>query len=296
MTLPQWKNMVYIHTIIDHIDGDFDTLRVFLKSPRSDLRQHVEFIGTNHRFKENVERWSNIYDLELPKDAFNSRNQARANIILNVDFNRRNPYRVSNETPISNLQAIWDEVPDVKDYLEAHDFVEMQSEEIQEKAKELGEGNPGFWPAVRRIANWINTYVVYAYNLRQKEYRGALETLRSRRGTCSDFVHLFLAIARNMNIPARAMVGLQKVGRNWETHSWAEVYDPEYEWTPLDLVRQPVNLTFGNDYIGISAGYNCAVRFYAYYNSEKGSPPVNLRFKQYYVIGNRPVEIEFFDE
>jgi transglutaminase-like putative cysteine protease len=288
--------MVYIHTIVDHIEGDFENLRIFLKSPRSDLRQKVEFIGANHRFKENQERWSNIYDFELTKESFDSRNQARVNIILNIDFSGRNPYRVSNDTPVSNLPLIWDDVSDVKDYLEAHDFVEVQAKEIQEKAKEFREGNPGFWPVVRKIANWINTYVVYAYDLRQKEYRGALETLRSRRGTCSDFVHLFLALARNLNIPARAMVGLHRVGRKWETHSWAEVYDPEYEWTPIDLVSQPVNLTLGSNYIGISAGYNCAVRFYAFYKSEKESPPVNLKFRQYYIIGNRSVEIEFFDE
>lgn len=286
--------MVYIHTIIDHIDGDFDLLRVFIKSPRSDPRQKVEFIGTNYRFKENHERWSNIYDLELTKDAF-VQNQARVNIILNIDFEKRNPYRVSNETPISDLPSIWDEVPDVKDYLDSHDFVEITSEEIQEKAMELGEGNPGFWTTVRTIAQWINTYIAYSYDLRHKEYRGALETLRSRRGTCSDFVHLFLALARNLNIPCRAMVGLHRVGRSWEAHSWAEVYDPEYEWTPLDVVSQPTNLTLGSDYIGISAGYNCAVRFYAYYRAEEESLPVKLEFKQYYVIGNRTVEIEFFD-
>ena len=295
MTLPRWNNIVYIHTIIDHIEGNFDKLRVFLKSPQSDPRQKIEFIGTNHRFKENHERWSNIFDFELTKASFDENDQARVNIILNLDFERKNPYIVHNETPLSNLPAIWDDVPDVQEYLEAHEFVEVDADEIQDKAREFRTDDPGFWSTVRKVANWVNTYIVYSYNLQQMKYRGALETLRSRKGTCSDFVHLFLALARNLQIPARAMVGLQRVGPTWKPHSWAEVYDPEYEWTPIDLVTQPVNLTLGSGYLGISAGYNCAVRFYAYYNDGKDSPSVDLSFKQYYVIGNRNVEIEFYD-
>ncbi len=298
MAIPKWNNLVTIHTIIDHLEGDFDLMRIFLKAPIIDPRQKIEFIGTNHRFKVNHERWSTIYDLELTKESFQPpRNQARANIILNIEYERRNPYRVSNETLLSDLPSIWDENSEVKEYLETHDFVEKDSKEIQKKAMEFAEGNPGFWTTVRNIANWINTYIAYSYNLQKKEYRGALETLKSRRGTCSDFVHLFLALTRNLNIPSRAMIGLHRVRRSWEAHSWAEVFDPQYGWTPLDVVAQPTKMVLGRDYIGISAGYNCAVRFYAYYNSkEESGPPVKLEFKQYYIIGRNTIEIEFFDE
>lgn len=295
--MPRWNNMVIIHTVVDHIEGDFDTLRIFLKSPASDPRQKIELIGINFPFKAIDERWSTLYNLELNQSAFEpSRRQARANIILNIEFERRNPYRISDATHLSELPEIWENKKDVSEYLDSHDFVETEADEIRQLAHTIADEDFGFWTAVRSIANWVNTYIAYSYDLQHKKYRGALETLVSRRGTCSDFVHLFLALARNLNIPSRAMVGLQKHRRSWKMHSWAEVYDPQIGWAPLDLVSQPVNMTLGSGYIGISAGYNCAVRFYAYYsNKEELDSNVRLELKQYYIIKNRPVEIEFFD-
>jgi len=295
--MPRWNNMVIIHTVVDHIEGDFDSLRVFLKSPASDARQKIDLIGINYPFKVTHERWSTLYNLELKRNDFDPRRkQTRANIILNIDFERRNPYRISDATRLSELPGIWENTPEVSDYLGPHDYVETDADEIRQVAHTIVDEDFGFWTAVRAIANWVTTYVAYSYNLQHTKYRGALETLRSRRGTCSDFVHLFLALARNKNIPARAMVGLQRHRRTWIMHSWAEVYDPQIGWAPIDLVSQPVNMTLGNGYIGISAGHNCATRFYAYYSDkEEPDSSVRLRLKQYYIIKNRPVEIEFFE-
>lgn len=290
--------MVIIHTLIDHLDSEFDTLRLFIKSPATDPRQKVELIGVNHPFKVTHERWSTLYNLELTRNAFNPHTrQAHANIILNIDFERRNPYRISDSSTISDLDAIWEENPEVKDYLEPHDYVQSDAEEIRNLANSIVDDDQGFWSAVRAIAQWVTTYIAYSYDLQHTKYRGALETLKSRRGTCSDFVHLFLALTRSKNIPSRAIVGLQQHRRSWKMHSWAEVYDPQIGWAPLDLVAQPVNLTLGNSYIGISAGYNCEVRFYAYYSSDmdESNAKVNLKLKQHYFIRNQPIEIEFYD-
>ncbi|NHI89321.1 MAG: transglutaminase domain-containing protein [Candidatus Thorarchaeota archaeon] len=290
--------MVIIHTMLNHVDGDFDTLRVFLKCPSSDPRQKIELIGINHPFKVTHERWSTLYNLEINHQAFDPRTkQASANIILNIDFERRNPYRISDATSIADLPEILKEIPDIADYLESHDYIETGADEISQLASEIVNEDQSFWSAVRAIAQWVNTYIVYSYDLQDKNYRGALETLRSRRGTCSDFVHLFLALARNNNIPSRAMVGLQRHRRSWKMHSWAEVYDPQIGWAPIDVVSQPVNLTLDSGYIGISAGYNCAVRLFAYYDSQRETnSSVKLKLKQYYVIRNQPIEIEFFEQ
>ncbi|MHA2142065.1 MAG: transglutaminase-like domain-containing protein [Candidatus Thorarchaeota archaeon] len=301
MTLPQWRNIAISHTSVKWSSGNFENLRLFLKSPPSDLRQKVEFIGTNFPFKINKERWSTIFDVGIPRESFDaSDNQVRVNIAMNIDFAKKNPYRRCQGYKLSELDDVWAETPSLEpEYLGTSEFVETESDEIRKRADSIVDRTQDFWKAVRTIADWVNTYIVYSFELQDLNYRGALETLRTRQGTCSDFVHLFLALARALRIPSRAIIGLQwqPRRRTWTTHSWAEVFDPQYGWTPMDLVAQPVNLNLGPNYIRISASYNCAVRFYAYYTTpESETDRPRFKINQHYLFGNQSVQIRFFDE
>lgn len=62
----------------------------------------------------------------------------------------------------------------------------------------------------------------------------------SKRGNCSDFHSVFIAMARSQHIPARFQIGFPlPAGKNSGEiagyHCWAEFYDTTYGWVPVDI-------------------------------------------------------------
>ena len=130
--------------------------------------------------------------------------------------------------------------------------------------------------------------------MKNRPYQGALETLHSRKGICSDFVHLFLAMTRAINIPSKAIIGLIMLEKGkWDVHSWAEVYDPNFGWTPIDITVQPIIIAnLGINYIKRSSGFNCIDHLYAYFTDpETLNNPLSLEIHQQYIIDRSLVEI-----
>ncbi len=60
----------------------------------------------------------------------------------------------------------------------------------------------------------------------------AISVFDSRRGDCDEHTNLFLALARSLGIPARAISGLLYIEGQLYYHSWPEVYISE--WVPVD--------------------------------------------------------------
>jgi hypothetical protein len=62
----------------------------------------------------------------------------------------------------------------------------------------------------------------------------------SKRGNCTDFHSLFMAMARSQGIPARFEIGfpLPPDKHTLEIpgyHCWAEFFDPQHGWIPIDI-------------------------------------------------------------
>lgn len=77
----------------------------------------------------------------------------------------------------------------------------------------------------------------------------------TRRGNCTDFHSLFVAMSRTQGIPARFAIGVsipyeQDQGEIRGYHCWAEAYDPSFGWRPLDATEAKktgeVERYFGN--------------------------------------------------
>ncbi|QGJ69096.1 Transglutaminase [Planctomycetales bacterium 10988] len=67
------------------------------------------------------------------------------------------------------------------------------------------------------------------------------EVFQQKKGVCQDFTHLFLCLARLLNIPARYCCGYIFTGQTSEaratsdaTHAWVQVYLPELGWKDFD--------------------------------------------------------------
>lgn len=299
MPRPNWKNVIILNTAVTLIEGNFENFHLFLKIPPSDLRQKTEFIGASHPCKIIPERWSKLVKFDTSHSDFKESLNLNFNVVMNIDVPRRKPYRLSRGITLDELDTIWSELSHVKDYIQADDLVESTASEIIDQTRELVQESAEFWSAVKIIARWVNSHIVYTHILQGQPYQGALGTLNSRRAICSDFVHLFLAMTRSIDIPSRAIIGLAKQQQSepWQVHSWAEVYDPKFGWTPLDITVQPIKVAdLKTDYVRFTAGYNCAGRFYAFYTTPQETSSAELQIEQYVFIDDDVVQIKVFDE
>ncbi|TAE47283.1 MAG: transglutaminase family protein [Bacteroidetes bacterium] len=83
----------------------------------------------------------------------------------------------------------------------------------------------------------------------------AEEVLAIRRGVCQDFVHLFLAIARQSGIPCRYVSGYLDQGMQFQgaaqMHAWAEAMIPGRGWVGFDPTNK---LLADHHFIKVSHG------------------------------------------
>lgn len=111
-------------------------------------------------------------------------------------------------------------------YLKASRFCE--SDELIEPAWELfGETQPG-WARVQAICNWVHNNVLFDYRF-GRPTKTAVDVFREGTGVCRDFAHIFIALCRAMNLPARYASGyLSDVGAPvagvGDFCAWAEVF------------------------------------------------------------------------
>ncbi len=67
-----------------------------------------------------------------------------------------------------------------------------------------------------------------------------LYACESKKGNCTDFHSLFIAMARSQGIPARFEIGFplpddKHAGEIPGYHCWAEFFDPQHGWVPVDI-------------------------------------------------------------
>lgn len=81
------------------------------------------------------------------------------------------------------------------------------------------------------------------------------EIIDKRNGVCQDFSHLFIAIARKNNIPARYVSGYLHQGDGFfgdsQMHAWVEAYVPNLGWIGFDPTN---NLLANHNHIKVSHG------------------------------------------
>jgi transglutaminase-like putative cysteine protease len=111
-------------------------------------------------------------------------------------------------------------------YLTASRYCE--SDELLDQAWDLfGETPPG-WERVQTISNWVHNNVMFDYRF-GRSTKTAVDVFREGTGVCRDFAHLFIALCRAMNFPARYASGyLGNIGVETrdavDFSAWSEVY------------------------------------------------------------------------
>jgi transglutaminase-like putative cysteine protease len=89
------------------------------------------------------------------------------------------------------------------------------------------------------------------------------EAIRHRKGVCQDFAHIYIAIMRELKIPARYVSGYLFHSRGHDrsaegaTHAWAEVLLPKIGWLGIDptnrllACERHVRTAIGRDYADV---------------------------------------------
>ena len=120
-------------------------------------------------------------------------------------------------------------------YLTASRYCE--SDELIERAWDLFGATPSGWARVQAISNWVHNHVIFGYRF-GRPTKTAIDVLREGTGVCRDFAHLFIALCRAINIPARYASGyLSDISAKAESAgdfcAWSEVF-LEDRWYVFD--------------------------------------------------------------
>ena len=114
-------------------------------------------------------------------------------------------------------------------------------------------------PLIKRVANRIEgeskeEIVANIYEYIQKTIKytpitqdiGAKKVLKHKRGKCSEYAALMVALCRARNIPARIVCG--NIARDsFQKHTWVEVYFDKFGWILYDPTTTISNINFYNN-------------------------------------------------
>ncbi len=109
-------------------------------------------------------------------------------------------------------------------YLAPEKYIESNHPDIVSLAKKLKRES--IFETAKCIYDWVSLNIKYVGYI--KNSRGALYALKYRKGDCTEFMSLFIALCRANNIPARGIGGYPCSGNcifvPSTYHNWAEFY------------------------------------------------------------------------
>lgn len=130
-------------------------------------------------------------------------------------------------------------------YLKPGKYFESDNAEIAEKTQGVVAGQATDLQKARAIFEFVRTHV--AYQRLGADTKGALYALRNRKGDCTEYAALIVAMSRAAGIPARlnGVMNLQNDNGSVGTdnHNHAEVYLADYGWVPAEATFK--SLEFG---------------------------------------------------
>ena len=116
------------------------------------------------------------------------------------------------------------ELLDFSLFLQPEAFIQSDNPEIVQLAKTLQSKDP--LQTVSNIFNWIANKIQYVGYV--KNERGALHALQSKKGVCTEFAYLFVALCRANGIPAKPIGGYickdNCIVKSEQYHNWANFY------------------------------------------------------------------------
>ncbi|RLI98979.1 MAG: hypothetical protein DRP08_07650, partial [Candidatus Aenigmatarchaeota archaeon] len=140
--------------------------------------------------------------------------------------------------PSVRVDLDWlNDIPEnLRKYLEPSFAIESDHPDIISVAEEIKSNVSDVLALYKSIANFTSRYLKYEA---VSEEKSALWALHNRRGDCTQFSRLYVALARATGAPSRMIIGYVLSYREpyvfeGSEHAWAEVFIPSYGWIPVE--------------------------------------------------------------
>ncbi|MCB1216995.1 transglutaminase domain-containing protein [bacterium] len=160
-------------------------------------------------------------------------------LAIEPDSEGRLPVSVSYEVERYGYAGGYDtDASMVERFLKPDNMVTLEGEVAEEAARVAGDAADDYMIA-RALYDNIVTTVVYDKS-REGWGRGDAEwACDARYGNCTDFHSLFIGESRSLGVPARFLMGFPipndaPEGSVGGYHCWAEFYDDDQGWIPID--------------------------------------------------------------
>lgn len=127
-------------------------------------------------------------------------------------------------------------------YLQSTPLIDAGNPRVKEIADTLFGGETTVWAVINKALSFTNRFISPDSSLARQIDAGVCRTLdvgsviERRKGTCSEYANLFIALMRCRNIPARLAVGYiySPQYKAFGSHAWAECYIEGVGWSAVD--------------------------------------------------------------
>jgi transglutaminase-like putative cysteine protease len=223
------------------VPGKTSRMRFFVVLPKS-IPDRQKILGIKYSpkpskvFHENGNRYAEFVFVE-PKKRFKVKIDVKAKL-FRYDLSTARKKREKN---LSKGRGF-------KDFLKQEEYIEKDHPKIQQLAESIqGKIETDI---VKNIYNFVADNMEYV--VPGKKALGAVKALEQKKGDCSEYSDLFVAICRAKDIPARVATGYtMRFDEVSPKHHWVEVYLQKYGWVPFDPSWGDVkNVPFRNRLFG----------------------------------------------
>jgi transglutaminase-like putative cysteine protease len=213
-----------------------ERLQVWIPAARSDDFQEVKVVSANGDLKlkkTHESRFGNeMYYAEVSKVT-----QPELHFEVVYDVIRHERLTLGIARP--HLTEVQLKERDRKDYLQPDKLVPVTGLPAQLAAKET-EGKTTPLDKARAIYDYVFTTMRYDKTGTGWGRGDVLYACDARKGNCTDFHSLFIAMARSQGIPARFEIGFplppdKHAAEIAGYHCWADFFEPQHGWIPVDI-------------------------------------------------------------
>lgn len=156
-----------------------------------------------------------------------------------------NAYDDKNKRKIAEQDALdisYRYSPDVKCYLQSTRLINCNNPVIGFIADTLFNNKQKTLQVIEAGLKFVSKYITFDDSLAIEISKGNNRTLsieevvKRRKGTCSEYTNVFVALMRKLGIPTRFVAGfICMPDRNfYGCHAWAECYIKHYGWFAVD--------------------------------------------------------------
>lgn len=268
----------------EDIPAGASDLKIWLPQPPQNSHQAIETLSVT------------------PNDILIAQDKIYKNKIIFCSFNKpkepvtvRIKYKIRRYEYSKPSNGNFKEEKDLSNYLISNRLM-IVSNEIKQMSANIVKGKATTIQKAKAIYDYVLSNVSYDKTIPGWGKGDTRRVCLLWAGNCTDFHSLFISLARASNIPAKFVIGVslpkQHEGELKDYHCWAEFYDEESGWVPVDISEAWKDKTkrgyyFGNideDRIEFSQGRDIALE------PKCMCEPLNYFFYPYAQVNGEPFE------